>query len=58
MSKQPECKVCGDYINHGPVICEDCITQHDTAIAKAGQGAHVCMTPHPSKEALREGERG
>lgn len=34
MSKQPECKVCGNYINHGPVVCEECITEHDAAIAR------------------------
>lgn len=24
MSSSPECKKCGDYIHHGPVLCESC----------------------------------
>lgn len=24
MSAQPECVVCGNYINHGPVTCSSC----------------------------------
>jgi hypothetical protein len=24
MSASPECKKCGDYIHHGPVLCESC----------------------------------
>lgn len=27
MSKMPECKVCGDYIHHGFVICDKCFPQ-------------------------------
>lgn len=25
MSKQPECKKCSDYIQHGPALCGDCL---------------------------------
>ena len=24
MSSSPMCKKCGDYIHHGPVLCESC----------------------------------
>ena len=27
MSKQPECRICGHYISHGPVICESCLAK-------------------------------
>ena len=26
MSSMPECKRCGNYVHHGPVICDDCLT--------------------------------
>ena len=26
MSSLPECKRCGNYVHHGPVICDDCLT--------------------------------
>jgi predicted nucleic acid-binding Zn ribbon protein len=32
MSSSPECKVCGDYISHGPVICEKCQEKHDAKV--------------------------
>ena len=25
MSSMPECKRCGSYVHHGPVICDDCL---------------------------------
>ena len=24
MSSMPECKKCGDYIHHGPILCDEC----------------------------------
>jgi hypothetical protein len=34
MSSQPECLDCGDSVNHGGIICQDCLTAHDAAIAR------------------------
>ena len=35
MSSMPECKVCGNYIHHGLVICQDCLEKHDDKIQQA-----------------------
>jgi len=32
MSSMPECKVCGNFIHHGFVICQDCLEMHDEKI--------------------------
>jgi hypothetical protein len=34
MSSQPECLDCGDSVNHGGIICQDCLTAHDASIAR------------------------
>jgi hypothetical protein len=33
MSSQPECLDCGNYVNHGGIICQDCLTAHEQRIA-------------------------
>ena len=41
MSSSAECIKCGRYIHHGPVVCSDCLKEHDSRIAtkaaKAGR---------------------
>jgi len=29
MSKMPECRRCGDYVYHGPCLCEQCSADYD-----------------------------
>ena len=40
MSSEPECKICGNYIHHGPVICERCQVKHDAAIRQEAIAEH------------------
>jgi uncharacterized Zn finger protein (UPF0148 family) len=35
MSNMPECKRCGGYVYHGPVLCDVCVSKAETQLAEA-----------------------
>jgi len=34
MSSLPECQRCGNYIHHGPVICDECTKKENSLLSK------------------------